>query len=313
MPQQVSPPTLDPISPQGAAILELFVLAMVPSTLIFLLIVGLLAYIVVRYRARPGDGEPIQVEGHRGLEIGWTVGPVVLLVALFLLTVRTMRTVEAQPSDALRVEVVGNQWWWAYRYPDLGVVTANELHVPVGQPLRLELTATDVVHSFWVPQFGWKRDAIPGKTNLMSVRVDRAGVFEGACAEYCGLQHAWMRIRVVAQTGAEFDAWVIAQRQPAPAPTNPTAQRGQQVFEANTCVACHTVQGTAATGRVGPDLSHVGDRATLAGGVLENTPDNLGRWIRDPQAVKSGALMPAYANLPDADLTALVAYLEGLK
>jgi cytochrome c oxidase subunit II len=313
MPQQFGPPTLDPISPQGASILELFVQALLPSALIFLLIVGLLAYVVVRYRARPGDGEPAQIEGHRGLEIAWTLGPAVLLAGLFLLTARTMRIVEAETPDALRVVAVGNQWWWEYRYPDLGVVTANELHVPVDQSLQLEITTTDVIHSFWVPQFGWKKDAIPGKTNRMFVRIDRPGVFEGACAEFCGLQHAWMRTRVVTETRSDFDAWVGQQRAPPAVPSTLVTQRGLQVFETNTCVTCHTIQGTAGNGRVGPDLSHIGGRATIAGGVLENTPDNISLWIRDPQTVKSGALMPTFTNLPADDLASLTAYLGGLK
>ena len=222
-----------------------------------------------------------------------------------------MSSVNAESPSAMRVEVVGHQWWWEYRYPDLNVVTANELHVPVGVPLRLELTSNDVIHSFWAPQFGWKKDAIPGKTNTMPVQVDQPGVYDGTCTEYCGTQHAWMRVRVVAQSTDEFNAWVQQQQQPASSSQDPTAARGQQVFTGSTCVNCHTLRGTTANGQVGPDLTHFGSRSIIGAGVLENTPDNLRQWISNPQAIKPGVLMPGYSSLSDDDLTALVTYLEG--
>jgi cytochrome c oxidase subunit II len=305
--------SFNPVTAQGSAIAELFLLALIPTALILLLVVGLLVAAIVRYRGRPGDADPPQLEGNRTLEIAWTATPALLLAVFFGLTLRTMNIVNAESPSALRVEVIGHQWWWEYRYPDLNVVTANELHVPVGVPIRLEITSDDVIHSFWAPRFGWKKDAIPGKTNVMSVQVDQAGVYDGSCTEYCGAQHAWMRIRVVAQSRDEFDAWSGGQQQASPAPTDATALRGQQVFESNTCVSCHTVQGTTAAGRVGPDLTHLGGRTTLGAGVLENSPENLSDWIRDPQAIKPGVLMPGYSSLADDDLAALAAYLEGRK
>jgi cytochrome c oxidase subunit II len=270
----------------------------------------LLVAVLVRFRDQRGDFEPAQTAGNRRLEIAWTVAPALLLVGFFVLTFRTMNFVNAESPSAMRVEVVGNQWWWEFRYPELGVITANELHVPVGTPLRLEITSNDVVHSFWAPRFGWKKDAIPGKVNTMSVQVGQPGVYDGVCTEYCGLQHAWMRIAVVAQSPGEFDAWVQAQQQPRPPPQDPTSVRGQEVFLSSTCVACHTMQGTSATARVGPDLTHLGSRIAIGAGVLENTPENPQQWIRDPQRIKPGVLMPGYSSLSDSDIAALTTCLE---
>jgi cytochrome c oxidase subunit II len=304
---------LHPVTPQGQAIAALFNLALALSALILTLVVGLLLGAIWRYRARPDAPEPPQVHGNRNLEIFWTATPVLLLTVLFFLTLRTMNAVEATEPGGLRVQVIGWQWWWEYRYPDLGVVTANELHVPVGTPLALELTGGDVIHSFWVPRLTGKRDAVPGKWNTLRLQVQQAGTYDGACTEFCGMQHAWMRIRVVADPPDQFDAWVRAQRQPAAQPNDPQRARGQQVFLQNTCVNCHTIAGTPATARVGPDLTHFGGRTTLGAGVRTNTPEHLREWVQHVQGVKPGALMPNFDGLPAADLDALVAYLEGLK
>lgn len=312
-----APESMQPITDKGGTINNLFLLVLALSALVFLLVAALLGWALVRYRARPGDGEGRQTEGNRGLEIAWTAGPLLLLALVFVITVRVMRTVDgparAAGGDdaALRVEVIGHQWWWEYRYPDLGIVTANELHLPVGVPLRLELRSDDVIHSFWVPQFGWKMDLIPTKTNVMNLRVDEAGTYDGACTEYCGLQHAWMRLRVTAESRDDFNAWAAAQRRPA-APPAAALARGQQIFLANTCVSCHAVGGAAAGGQVGPNLTHLGSRATIGAGIIENTPDNLTKWIANARSIKPGVRMPRYA-LSDADMQALVVYLESLK
>jgi cytochrome c oxidase subunit II len=301
------------VTPQGASIVDLFMLALIPSALILAVVVGVIAVVLVRHRERPGDPEPVQVEGHWMLEVVWTAIPLLLLAVFFGLMLRTMQTVNAEPEAALRVQAIGHQWWWEFRYPDLGIVTANELHVPVGQPLRLELAAEDVIHSFWVPRIGWKKDAIPGTVNVMSVRVDQAGVFDGACTEYCGTQHAWMRIRVMAQSSDQFQGWASAQQAPASTPQDPVAARGPQLFLANTCVSCHTIAGTSAAAMVGPNLTHVGSRATLGAGVADLAPATLRQWIRDPHALKPGVLMPAYGSFAPDDLAALAAYLDSLK
>jgi cytochrome c oxidase subunit 2 len=301
------------VTPQGGAVVGLFDLALALSAVVFLLVVGLLAYCLVRFRGHPGVADPEQRHGNRRLEIAWTAAAGLTVAALFVLTLYTMGRVDAAEPGALQVEVIGHQWWWEYRYPGLEVVTANELHLPVGQPAELRLTEADVVHSYWVPQFGWKRDAVPGKWNLLAVRIERAGTFDGACTEYCGTQHAWMRIRVVAQPRAEFAGWVSLQQAAAPPPTSEPARRGAQVFLSNTCQNCHRIQGTPAGGTVGPDLSHLAGRSQIGSGVLDNTPDNLRRWVRDAQEVKPGVLMPPYTALSDDDLAALVDYLGSLK
>ena len=305
--------SFDPVTTQGLPISNLFWFELLLSTLLFLFVAGVLAISIVRFRARPGDPDPPQIHGNRKLEIAWTSGAALLVAILFVLAILTMGTVDAAAPSAVNVQVIGHQWWWEFDYPDAQVATANELHLPVGQHVTIQLTSADVIHSFWVPQFGWMRDAIPGKTNTMQVTVDRAGDFVGACNQFCGLQHAWMRDHVVGEPPDQFQAWLNAQRQPASAPTDPLAQRGQQVFQSNTCVSCHTIRGTPAVGRVGPDLTHLGSRMTLGGGILDNTPANVARWVHSAQDVKPGVLMPAFPSLSSDDLQAVAAYLEGLK
>jgi cytochrome c oxidase subunit 2 len=297
-----------PVTPQGGAIVSLFTLELILAFLVSGAVAAAAFYAMFRFGDRPGAPEPIQVHGNTRLELAWTAAPALLLVVLYILTVRTMATVEAEAEAALRVRVIGHQWWWEYEYPDLGIVTANELHVPVGRPVRLELESADVVHNFWIPQFGWKKDNTPNHVTPMNVVVDEPGVYDGACTEFCGTQHAWMRIRAVASPPEQFEVWVARNQQPATV----AVPRGQQVFQQHTCVNCHAIQGVSGA-RVGPDLSHFGSRTTIGAGVLENTPENLRAWLIDPQRIKPGALMPGYVDLPDDDLRALVEYLEGLK
>jgi cytochrome c oxidase subunit 2 len=303
---------LSPVTAQGQAVARLFWLVLAISAVVFLLVAGLLLYIVARFRARPG-AEPSRTEGNRKLEVGWTTAAVVVLAGLSIPTLQTMLALDSPGPNPLRVQVIAHQWWWEYRYPDAGVTTANELHVPVGRSLQLDLTTADVVHSFWVPQFGWKRDVVPNKVNSLYVDVEQAGVYDGACTEYCGLEHAWMRIRVIAEAPDRFDAWIAGQQQPAAAPQGATASRGQQILTASTCVNCHTVRGTPAAGQTGPDLTHVGSRTIIGAGVLGNSPENLARFVHDAQAIKPGVLMPSFASMSDADVAALAAYLAGLQ
>lgn len=304
--------SLSPITDRGAAIANLFRFSLILSFVIFLLVAGALLYILIRFRSRPGEPEPRQTPGNRRLEIIWTATPALVLAGLFALTLHTMSVINRPEPTPLRIQVIGHDWWWEFRYPDLGVTTANELHLPVGQPLQFEITSNDVIHSFWVPLFGWKMDAIPHKTNFMRLTVDQAGILNGSCTEYCGTEHAWMRIYVAAESADQFNAWISTQQQPAPVPAAPAAIQGQQIFLQNTCVNCHTIQGTPAQGSVGPALTHLGSRQTLGAGVLQNTPENLERFINHIQEVKPGAHMPSY-TFPDPELTALVTYLEGLK
>jgi cytochrome c oxidase subunit II len=303
--------SFDPVTRQGLSISNLFWLELAISGALLALVCAVLVISLVRFRARPGDmADPPQVHGNKRLEVIWTATPVATLCVIFLLVVLTMQTVNAAQPNAEPLVVTGHQWWWQYTYPNHQVIAANELHVPVGSPLQVSLDSVDVIHSFHVPQFGWMQDLVPGKTNSMWITVDRPGTFDGSCNQYCGLQHAWMRLRVVAEPPDQFTAWLAQQA----APATPGGSRGEQVFQQNTCVACHAIRGlSGASGTVGPDLTHLGSRTTLGAGVVDNTPDNLRAWISNAQAVKPGVLMPAFSSLSPADLDALVQYLESLK
>jgi cytochrome c oxidase subunit 2 len=285
---------------------------------IFVVVAGLLAYCVVRYRQRPGDDarEPPQVYGSDQVELAWTTVPVLIVLVLGLTTTRVIQEIQnpVLPPTTLEVAITGHQWWWEIRYPGLAVVTANELHVPVSDPAsptptRLTLASADVVHSFWVPRLAGKTDLIPNRVNETWIDPHTPGVYLGQCAEYCGTQHAKMLLRVVVEPRAAFDRWIAAQR--ALAAADPAVVRGRQVFESTACINCHTVAGTVADGRFGPDLTHLMSRATLASGAAPNTPDALRTWLRDPDDIKPGVLMPTMA-LDDSSLDALVAYLRTL-
>ncbi len=304
--QGVSP--LDPFSPQAQAISALFWFVMVVAGVILLVVTGLVVYIVIRFRHREGRA-PSTREGNTALEITWTAIPLLIVGAIFVLTVRTMHTVQPPAGDRTPdVRVVAHQWWWEVHYPS-GVTTANEIHVPVGRTLLFRLTSADVVHDFWVPQLARKMDAIPGHPNDFWMKVEKPGVYHGTCAEYCGVGHALMRILVVAQTPKEFEAWEQAQLTPHPPPATAEARQGRQLLEQLTCANCHTVRGSSASGRVGPDLTHLADRRTLASGAAENTHDQLTQWLKDPNSIKPGSHMPNL-QLSDARVKALVAYLE---
>jgi cytochrome c oxidase subunit 2 len=305
--------SFDPITRQGLAIIDLFLVELAISALLFAIVAVVMVLALVRFRGPTGDAsEPLQVHGNRRLELVWTGVPALVLAVVFILAVQTMRNVNAAASNAQPLRIVGHQWWWEYEFPDRQVIAANELHVPVGTPLQVTLESVDVIHSFHVPQFGWMRDAVPGKINQMSILVDRTvdRPIDGTCNQYCGLQHAWMRIIVIAEPVDAFNAWAERERQPVTASNT----RGEQVFLQNTCVNCHTIRGLpTAQGRIGPDLTHLGSRTTLGTGVVTNTAATLQQWIRNASAVKPGVLMPPYQSLTPADLNALVVYLESLK
>ena len=314
-----TPSIFAPVSTPAFAIRELsfFVFAIV--TLIFVVVAGVTIYAIIRYRRRPGDDgrEPPQVYGSTQIELAWTVVPFLIVIILFLTTTRYIFAIERPgvPPEALEVTVVGNQWWWEIRYPGLGIVTANELHVPVSDVARptrtfITLQSADVIHSFWIPQLAGKTDVIPGKTNRTWVEPRTPGTYVGQCAEFCGVQHAWMLLRVTVHPRDEFDRWVAAQR--AAAADVPEVRAGRDVFTSVACMSCHTVRGTPANGVFGPDLTHLMSRATLGAGVAPNTRENLRAWVNDPAALKPGALMPAM-KLSDDQLDRLVAYLVTLR
>ena len=297
-----------PASPQAAAIADLFWLIIGIATVIFIGVMAVLLYASFAYRERPGR-QPAQFAGNLPLEITWTGLPTLLLLIIFILTIRTMSRTSPPAGDPLEITVVAHQWWWEIRYPE-GFSTANEIHVPVGEPVLIHLESADVIHSFWVPQLAGKTDANPGHHRLVWFTPTRVGTFAGQCAEFCGVQHTWMLIRVVVETPTAYQAWVRHERGPAATPTG-LALRGKQVFDQQACGSCHTIAGTAANGVAGPDLTHVASRATIGGGVLPNTPEMMRRWLTDPQAVKPGALMPNFKLTPD-EVQALAAYMESL-
>lgn len=300
-----------PASPQAQQIENLFVFVLVIAGFIGVGVEGALIYSSFAHRARPGR-QPATFRGNARVEIAWTLIPAALLVVVFILTVQTMHATTAVPSDPITIRVVGHQFWWEFDYLNQDIVASNEMHVPVGEQVVIRLESADVIHSFWVPQLAGKQDAIPGRVGSVTFTATKPGVYLGQCAEYCGLGHSWMLIRVVAQTPADFNAWVIAQRQPAKPPTSSLAVQGQQLFQSEACGSCHTIAGTSANGVAGPNLTHLASRATIGAGVLDNTPANLSRWLDNPQAVKPGILMPNFKLTPD-QVKALTAYLETLR
>jgi cytochrome c oxidase subunit 2 len=317
-PVHAIPNMFAPVSTPAGSIRSLSFLVISIAAAIFVLVSAVLFWCVWRYRARPDDDrEPPQVYGSNQIEWSWTIVPVLIVLVLFLATARTINELQASevPPEALRVTIVGHQWWWEIKYPDLGVVTANELHLPVSRdgarrPTYLHLESADVIHSFWLPQLSGKTDVVPNRRNLMWMEPLETGVFLGQCAEYCGTQHAKMLLRAIVQEPGEFDAWIAAQKQPAAVVD--AAAAGRAVFQSTACINCHTVAGTNANGRFGPDLTHLMSRTTIASGAAANTPENLRAWVDSPDHFKPGALMPAM-KLDDGDLDKLTAYLLTLK
>ena len=308
-----------PASTPAKSIADLSVFVLVITGIIFVVVFALLAYSVVKFRGRAvdADREPAQVYGSTQIELAWTIIPILIVVVLFLATARVIHAIEdaPEPAGAVQVIAIGHQYWWEFRYPTLGIVAANELHIPVSDPSHptptfLQLLSADTDHSFWVPELAGKTDLIPNHPNRMWIDPQRTGVFLGQCAQYCGTQHAKMLLRVSVDTPEDFAAWVQAQQQPAIEDANASA--GRRVFERNACMNCHAAAGTAADGRFGPDLTHLMSRATIAAGAATNTHDNLRLWIQDPSAIKPGSLMPAM-KLSDANLDAVVNYMETLR
>src|SRR5882724_10946176 len=313
------PSIFEPHSTPAELIRHLSYFVLVITGLIFLVVFILLTYVIVKFRNKTlADGrEPAQVYGSTQIELAWTVIPILIVAVLFLATARVIHGIQDAPRPATAVEVtaIGHQFWWEYRYPALGIVTANELHVPVSDPAHptptfLKLLSADTDHSFWVPQLAGKTDLIPNRVNETWVDPQQTGIYFGQCAQYCGTQHAKMLLRVSVDSPEGFAAWVQAQKQPAKQDEKEIA--GRHVFETTACINCHAVGGTNATGRFGPDLTHLMSRSTIASGAAENTPENLRLWIQNPDAIKPGSLMPAM-KLTDAELDALVRYMQSLR
>jgi len=285
------------------------------ATGVFLVVETLLVVALIRFRHREGRAAPKPTHGHTLMEIAWTLAPAAILVFVAVPTVRTIfATAGEAPADALKVDVIGHQWWWEFRYPELALVTANELHVPLGRALQLSITSADVIHAFWAPSLGGKRDAIPGHVNRIAFRATDLGDYSGQCAEFCGASHANMRLRVVVDSDSGFGRWATGQLAGPAAPTPGTpAEQGKAVYARSACIGCHTIQGVS-PGVIGPNLTHVGSRTTLASGLFPNDSAHLAGWIADAPALKPGSLMMRMKPpLSDADIAGVVAYLESLQ
>jgi cytochrome c oxidase subunit II len=321
---------LDPAGPQSTHIAGIWWLFFWITAAVFALVLVVLFAAILRSIRKPSDDHPRPISPQTHRRLTWTVGGAIAATTVTLLvllgaSVTTGRALESLPSGSaepggnlrpLTIEIIGRQWWWEVRYldpnPSLQITDANEIHLPIGRPVLIRGTSRDVIHSFWVPNLHGKRDLIPGYWTGVWLRADRPGVFRGQCAEFCGLQHAHMALQVVAEPPAAFAAWVAAQRRPPLPPATPQQARGRQVFELLQCALCHTVRGTGAGGRIGPDLTHLASRRTLAAGTLPNTRGHLAGWIADPQSIKPGNRMPP-TQIAAGDLHALLAYLESLE
>jgi cytochrome c oxidase subunit II len=320
---QAGPPQIPnifkPESTPADSIFRLEELVLAITAVIFIVVFFLIVYAVVKYREpRSDDGsEPPQVYGSNQVELAWTVIPGLIVLILFLATARVIQSIQdaPKPPSAIEVIAIGHQYWWEFRYPSLGVVTANELHVPESDPKHptptfLTLISADTDHSFWVPNLAGKTDLIPNRVNHTWIDPHNTGIYIGQCAQYCGVQHAKMLLRVYVDSPEQFDAWVQAQKKPAA--DSAAVGEGRQVFESTACINCHSVSGTVVNGQFGPDLTHLMDRDTIAAGAAPNTPGNLRAWIENPDSIKPGSHMPP-TKLANHDLDALVAYLETLR
>ena len=315
-----SPSTLDPKGPVALTEANLFWIILGIATFIFVAVTSVLLYSIVRFRERPNMPEPRQIDGNSTLEIAWTIAPSIVLVIVLIFTIVFMFNLTPVSASTMHVTAIGHQWWWEFRYTDESplVVTGDELHVPVGTVVDVQLVSDNVIHSFWVPALSGKTDVIPGHDNSLKFEASVAGTFKGECAEYCGTQHAHMDFVVIADQPDAFSNWLAVQQTGPVAPATDAEQAGKAAFLKGGCAGCHAITGinSSAEGQgpqIGPNLTHFGSRTVIAGYVLSNTPDNLSAWLHDPQGIKPGNDMVIPVKLTDDDISNLVAYLESLK
>ena len=301
--------TLAPHGHQAAVIKGLFYPIFWIAVAIFFFVVAVLIYSLIRFRDRPGREMPVQIHGSTPLEIGWTLAPTLLLGIISIFTIATLVQINNTPKGAMQVNVIAHQWWWEFDYPEYKITTADQLHIPAGTPVRINLHSDDVVHAFWVPSLAGKTEVIPNHDNGLWLNAYQPGVYSAQCTEFCGEEHALMRFEVVSQSQADFNTWVKQQQTPPP-PALDQKDAGQQAFMNGPCIACHTIDGTSAQGKIGPNLTHFGSRTWFE--EMDNTPENVAKWLHDPQAIKPGNKMPNY-HLSDQDIQSLVAFLESLK
>jgi len=305
--------TFEPASENAQRIQDIYVLIFWLAGAVFVGVLALTLIFSFMFREKEGV-EAKQIHGNSRLEVLWTFIPVIIVVVMAVPTFNTIIDLEADaPDDALEVVARGYQWWFEFEIPELGVVTANEVHIPVDRPVNFRLESADVIHSFWVPRLMGKKDMVPGHVNQIWFTPHEVGEFRGQCAEFCGLSHANMRFRVHVDSAADFDTWVAAQTADAATSEDEAILAGMQQFTQSGCIGCHTVRGNdLAAGVAGPDLTHVASRGTIASGTLANTPEDMERWLSDPPAVKPGSLMPNL-NLSDEEIDRLMAYLDSLQ
>ena len=307
-----APSMLNGHGPEARRVSGVWWLMFALAAAVYVVVAAFIVFAIVR--GRRSQEEPAKApKDDTFVWLGGIVAPVVILGVLAVVTVRTTQALRNPERGELRISVVGKRWWWDVTYPDAGVRSANEIHIPVGRPVDLELTSDNVIHSFWVPQLAGKMDTIPGQTNHLRLTASEAGTYRGACAEYCGIEHAHMGFQVVADPPVDFDRW-LARRQGGAGltATSDQAAKGELVFNREACAGCHAVRGTPATARIGPDLSDFGSRQWIGSLTVANTPANMAHWITDPGSLKPGTLMPPTALSAD-DIAAVTAYLEGLK
>lgn len=312
-------PVFQPESPEALAMFELFIQVLLISGGIFIIVAGLVFVAILRGRKR--RGLPDQDFGSERREIAWMVGPVLIVLWIVAISTKLMLTMSALPKvhparDAeagADLRIVAHQWWWEVFYNNgSGVVGANEVHIPVNKRIRVQLASADVIHCFWVPQLARKMDVIPGRDNYIWLEASREGVFQGRCAEFCGNQHAWMNFKVYAHEPEQYERWLAGEKVVPPSPTETSAQAGEKIFFSQTCANCHTIDGTAATATIGPNLTYISRRKEIGGGVLLNSTDNLRRWLKNPQEFKPGCKMPDF-KLSDEQVHNVAAYLESFR
>jgi cytochrome c oxidase subunit 2 len=304
--------SLNPQSPQARAIFNLGIVTAIVLAVIFAVVAAIVVYALVRFRWREGEGDPEQKAGNLPIEIVWTVIPLAIVTVFFVLAARTMGISDPAPPPNPDLIIIGHQWWWEARYTKSGAIAANEIHIPVGKPIALKLDSADVLHEFWVPELARKITTVPGHPNHIWLQADKTGTYLGVCSEFCGTQHAWMHFLIVAEPEEKFQKWEQAQLAPAAPPTSEVAQKGLALFQGMSCVNCHAIEGTIASASVGPNLTHFASRRQLGAGIVANTPENLRRWLTDPQKVKPGAKMPDF-KFTDEQVTELADYIETLK
>lgn len=302
---------LDPISPDAERVGRLWWVMLAISMLVFVVVLWFLVG-SIRRRNRQTSSPDDEGIGRRLIIWGGLIGPAIVLVGVFVLATLDLRALSDNEEPTVDVVVSGEQWWWRVTYPDAGVETANEIHLPAGEEIRFDLETADVIHSFWVPQAGPKRDMIPGWDQELVLSFADPGVYRGVCAEFCGLQHAYMQLLVVVHPRPEYETWLAEQAEPAPEPSTSTEETGRDLFLAGQCVGCHTIRGVAEAGDEGPDLTHLASRQTIGGAVVELTHDNLLAWVDDPDDLKPGVRMPP-TEMSQENLEALVTYLESLE